>query len=368
MNNKKFETYFDCGLSKIRAGSFGIDNLKNIFYEESEFFFNHLNIESEIQKIIISLEKKTKEYLDSVNLMIDSNKMLSVGISISKKIDGSNLKKEDIKFLIQDAKQQVLRNHNNQNIVHIIIKNYKIDGIKYTLLPSDIKCNLISLDILFICLPKETTEYYKKIFFKLGISVGQIFCSSYAKSINYKNNFSSTTNMSFVDIGFNKTSITCYVKDEIISLSVLPIGGNHITKDIANILKIKLENAEKIKLCFDKNQNFLDEKKISIDLIQKIIFARIEEILELSLKIIKINLKDLDKFKMVLMGSGSAILDNEYKEKISFSNKIDFLEETTDDICRSGLKLSKAPNMQEVVLIPQKYKKKGFFEKLFHRF
>ena len=74
MNNKKFETYFDCGLSKIRAGSFGIDNLKNIFYEESEFFFNHLNIESEIQKIIISLEKKTKEYLDSVNLMIDSNK------------------------------------------------------------------------------------------------------------------------------------------------------------------------------------------------------------------------------------------------------------------------------------------------------
>ena len=31
---------------------------------------------------------------------------------------------------------------------------------------------------------------------------------------------------------------------------------------------------------------------------------------------------------MVLMGEGSKILDNQYKDKISFSNDIDFLEET----------------------------------------
>ena len=43
--------------------------------------------------------------------MIDSSKMLSIGISLSKKLDGSKLKKEDIQFLIQDAKQQVLRNY-----------------------------------------------------------------------------------------------------------------------------------------------------------------------------------------------------------------------------------------------------------------
>ena len=58
--------------------------------------------------------------MDDINLMIDSPKMLSINISISKKLDGSKLKKEDIKFLIQDAKQQVLRNYPDQNISRLL--------------------------------------------------------------------------------------------------------------------------------------------------------------------------------------------------------------------------------------------------------
>ena len=236
MNYKTFETYFDCGSSKIRVGAFNKKNIENSFYYESNFFFDQEKMISEIQKIILSLEENTKEYLNDINLIIDSNKMLSIGISVSKKIDGSKLKKEDIQFLIQNAKQQVLRNYFNQSIVHIIIKNYKIDNIEYNILPDDLSCNLISLDILFICLSKETIEYFKKQFFKLDISVNQISCSSYAKSTNYKDNFSTIENLSFIDIGLNKTSIFCYNENKIVSLDVLPIGGNHIIKDISKIL------------------------------------------------------------------------------------------------------------------------------------
>ena len=370
MNNKSYEVYFDCGSSKIRAGAFNKNNPKKSFCYEGGFFSNHSNIELEIQKIISFLEKNTNEYLDDINLMIDSPKMLSIGISISKKLDGSKLQKEDIHFLIQDAKQQVLRNYSDQNIAHIIIKNYIIDNNKYTLLPDNIECNIISLDILFICLPKKLIEYFKKFFLNLNVSVNQIFCSSYAKSINYKDNFSSTENLSFIDIGFNKTSMNCYIKNEIIFLGTLPIGGNHITKDISSILKVDLNEAENLKLSFDTDQKTLNEKKISPDLIQQIIFARTEELLELSAKSIKLSLGlgELEQCKMILMGEGSKILDNKFKEKISFSNDIDLLEETLDNICRSGFKLGEGLNKQEVIVIPKKQIKQGFFEKLFHFF
>ena len=45
-------------------------------------------------------------------------------------------------------------------------QHYKIDNIKHNFIPDDIKCNLITLDILFICLPKTIIEYFKKQFFK----------------------------------------------------------------------------------------------------------------------------------------------------------------------------------------------------------
>ena len=368
MNTKNFQTFFDCGYSKVRAGVFNKNNENEAFYDESEFFTDQLNLELKIEKIITSFEKNTNEYIDNINLMIDSPKMLSVGISIFKKLDGSQLKQTNIQFLVQEAKQQILKYYTNYNITHIIINNYKIDGIDYSYLPDEIKCNLISLDILFICLPADLVLSLKNIFSKSNILVNEIICSSYAKSINYKNNLNLTGYLSFIDIGFDRTSIISYLDDKIISLDILPVGGNHITKDISQILEIDLKKSEQLKRNFDQNLKLSTDEDATSDTLQKIIFARIEEILELCVKSIESKSYSVDKFKLVLTGEGSKILDNQHKDKISFSNDINFLEETLEDICQSGFKFIKGINKQEVVVVPKKQLKQGFFEKLFYFF
>ena len=153
MNNENFQTVFDCGFSKVRGGTFNTNKNDEAFYTESEFFTDRSNLELKIKKIVTSLEKDSNEYIDNISLMVDSSKMLSVGISLFKKLDGSKLKQGNIKFLVQEAKQQILRYYTNHNIVHIIINNYKIDGIDYSYLPDEIKCDFISLDIfLFVYL------------------------------------------------------------------------------------------------------------------------------------------------------------------------------------------------------------------------
>ena len=368
MNNENFQTFFDFGFSKVRAGTFNKNNNNEAFYTSSEFFTDQSNLELKVQKIITSLEKDSNEYIDNISLMLDSPKMLSVSISLSKKLDGSKLKQVNIQFLVQEAKQQILNHYVNHNIAHIIINSYKIDGADYSYLPDDIKCDFISLDILFICIPTDLVLYFKNIFSKSNILIDQIICSSYVKSINYKDYLNLSGHVSFIDVGFNRTSIISYFNDKILSLDVLPIGGNHITKDISQILEIDLERSELVKRNFDQNLKFSNDEDISIETLQKIIFARTEEILELCAKSIESNSYSAVKFKMVLTGEGSKILDNQYKDKISFSNDIDFLEETLEDICQSGFKFISGLNKQEVVLVPKTPTKQGFFEKFFHLF
>ena len=368
MNKENFQTIFDCGFSKVRAGTFNKHNTKEVFYIESEFFMDQLNLELNIQKIITSLEKESDEYINNINLMIDSPKILSIGISVSKKLDGYELKQSNVQFLVQEAKQQILKYYSNHNIIHIIINNYKIDGMDYPHLPNDIKGNFISLDILFICLPNDLVFYFKNIFSKFNIFIEQIICSSYAKSINYKDILNLSGYVSFIDVGFNRASIISYFNDKILSFDILPVGGNHITKDISKILEMDLERSELVKRNFVNNPKLLNDQDILIETLQKIIFARTEEILELCAKYTESNSYSSGDFRMVLTGEGSKILDNQNKDKISFSNDIDFLEETLEDICQSGFKFIKGPNKQEVVVIPKKQTKQGFFEKFFHFF
>ena len=302
MSNNNFQTFFDCGFSKVRAGIFSKNNENEAFYATSEFFIDRSNLELKIQKIITSFEKNINEYIDNISLMIDSPQMFSIGMSISKKLDGSKLRQANIQFLLQEAKQQILKNHTNYNIAHIIINNYKIDDADYSYLPNEIKCHFISLDILFICLPSDLVVFFKNIFSKSNILINQIICSSYAKSINYKDNLNLTGYASFIDIGFNKTSIISYFNDKILSLDVLPVGGNHITRDISQVLGIDLKQAEQTKLNFDKNYKSGNDNNISIEILQKIITARTEEILELCVKSIESNTLMSGEFKMVIMG------------------------------------------------------------------
>ena len=370
MSNKNFDVYFDFGSSKIRAGAFNKNDIKNNFYCESDYFLDDSNAEIIIQKTIYDLEKKTKEYLEEVSLMLDGPDIISISFALSKKLDGLELKKEDIQFLIQDAKQQILRNYTNLNIIHIIVKSYKIDNTDYVFPPININCDLLSLDIIFLCLPKKNIEKIKKLFSNFDVSVKQIFCSSYAKSTRYKNNFSSKKDMSFIDIGFHKTSIINYKKNQISFFQTIPIGSHHITKDLSKVLNIDLKDAEKIKVCFSIDKNDFKNKNLSFDLIQEIITSRTEEILKLSVKVSKIDdYKEWqEQSKVVLIGSGSKILNNEFYKKADFFENFDLFEENTRDICQAALELSKGINKQEVVVIPKKQIKKGFFEKFFHFF
>ena len=96
------------------------------------------------------------------------------------------MKKKDILYLIQDAKQQILRSYLDLNIVHIIVTKYFVDNIEYDYLPTSINCKKFSLDIKFICFPKNLTRGLMEVFSSHQIFINRMICTKYAKSLNEK--------------------------------------------------------------------------------------------------------------------------------------------------------------------------------------
>ena len=397
MSEKNYDIYLDLGSSKIRVTAFDKQEKNQIFFLEKDCLsclkLNQLNLletDHIIEETVFEIEKKTGEYLSNINLMLDTSDAFSIILSVSKKNEKKIITKQDVQYLIQDAKQQILSGYSDKSIIHIIINNYKVDDTDYESLPLNIEGKKFSIDVVFICFPKEIIKNLEKLFSKHQISIDQFICSSYAKSFNYKKYFSEFNQIAFLDIGYEKTSVIFYEKEKLKFFNVLSIGGHHITKDISKVLNLNIELSEKIKsnlnkdIIFSENEenteifenefiNIIKDKKLSFDLIKKIIFARIEETLNLSFKTIdRNNPSELKKeLKIILIGQGSKILNNKYidmKETTPLVDEIDFFEESTTNICESGLKLMQGINKQEVVIIPKKLKKKGLFERLFYFF
>ena len=388
-----YRTLIDFGSSKIRVGV--LDNInvgKNFFLDkecQSNLKIKELNISQSkeiIYDLIQKMEKKYGTHLDNVNLMIDTPDLFSIDISIKKKFDKKKIDVNDISRLVLESKLLIQKNYNNKKILHIIIQKYNIDKNEYYFFPNEnIICDNLILDIKFICFDNLIYENLTKSFKENHIFINQICCSSYVKSLDYNNYFDNYKKKIFLDIGFKKSTICVYYQDKLILLKNIPVGGDHITNDIAKIFKIEKEYSEKIKKKLNEsnsifsdnsevnlNNEYID-KKISLDLLNKVIYARIDEILNLSFK-------DIDLLKLIgnknnsiliFTGQGSKILNKNsiyLKEEFDYFSEINFFEETTKLICESGLNFTKTINDSEVNVVPKKHKKIGFFEKLFHLF
>jgi len=190
MSEKEFNVYFSLDENNLDAGVFNKSDDDLTFFNSDNLEINSLNeftdfqkLEKPIEKNIRQIEKNISAFVNNIFLMIDTNETVSIYISLMKKLDNRKIQKKDVLYLIQDAKQQILRAYADMDIFHIILNKYVIDGVDYIFLPNNISCNKISIDIEFICLPKNLIKKIEALFNNFQISVDRIICSRYAKSI-----------------------------------------------------------------------------------------------------------------------------------------------------------------------------------------
>tara|TARA_Y100001970_G_scaffold293807_1_gene443382 strand:+ start:9775 stop:10956 length:1182 start_codon:yes stop_codon:yes gene_type:complete len=388
-----FNTSIDFGSSKIRLGITDKKNLNKNFYTEKDCIsnlrikdFNIIKSKEIVHDLIKKSEKEFGKHIDNINLMVDTPDIFSIDLSIKKKFEKKKINTEDISHSILEAKLLIQKNYKKKKILHIIIQKYNIDEIDYYYLPEDkIEGDNLILEIKFICFDNLIHDNLIENFKFNHIYINQICCSSYVKSLNYNNFFENYKKKVFLDIGFKKSTICVFYEDKLKFINNVPVGGDHITNDIAKIFKIKKENSENIKKKLNKsNSTFSDnsgeilnkknlDKEVSLELLNKVIYARIDEILNLLFK--DINLLNLIGNKknsiLIFTGQGSKILNKNsiyLKQEFDYFSEINFFEESTKLICESGLNFINSINDSEVNVIPKKVKKTGFFEKLFHLF
>ena len=254
---------------------------------------------SAIRLSISTAEKKAKVSLKKINIVFEQPDFLCTKFSKHKKIDGSKIHRHDIEFLLKEAKKQLILNDKNQSIIHIFNYNYIVDGKIFLEEPVDVFANSLSHEITFITAPKNNLKNINQAFIDCDLEMERPISQTFAQGVKLLNTQDLKSGSMLINLGSKKTSLGLFKNLALVHSITLPIGIDHITKDISKVCSLNLEETKVIRnnidFSFKNNKNIFDEndylknnyfiesnfRKISKNLILNIVKARLDEIFEI---------------------------------------------------------------------------------------
>jgi len=349
-----------------------------------------------IRTCISNNEKKAKVSLKKINVVFEQPDFLCTKFSKNKKIDGSKIHKDDIDFLLKEAKKQLILNDKKQSIIHIFNYNYIVDGKTFIDEPIGVYADSLTHEIVFITIPKNNLKNINQAFINCDIEIERLISRTFTLGVELLNHKELEFGSAIVDLGFEKISFGLFKNLALVHSITFPIGMNHITKDISKVCSLNLEESENIRnnidFSFQDNQTLFDEndylkniyftnsnfRKISRNLILNVIKARLDEIFDtLKKQLIVPGFNLTSGINILLAGGGSNLFNiekyftNFFGPNVKLANKnsikFDINLEKNFASCLGALKIIK--DGWETEAIPnvgsKNIKKIGFFAKIF---
>ena len=92
-------------------------------------------IKKRLKKTLNEIEKKNNRIFNEVIVLLNYYNSNSISISSSKNMLGSKINNDDVTFLINKLKTEILKNEKNKDIIHIFNTNFILDFKEVEIIP-----------------------------------------------------------------------------------------------------------------------------------------------------------------------------------------------------------------------------------------
>lgn len=342
VQTQKIVASLDIGSNKIVClvgyiNAMGKVCIKGIGHQQSNGIqdgkiINKKEAEKSILSAISIAEKIAGFNIQDIAINVNSSMLSSSVINTSINLNNKEVNDKDINNLLNDIKS-ILKKENKE-IIHLIPLQYCIDN-NIVENPYNIEGKELKIVFQLLSVEKNDLKKAKNSIKNMMLDINNYVSNGYANSLTVLNEKEKELGVLTVDIGYENTNIGLVYDNKYVFESNIPMGGKTITEDISNVLKITQATAEKIKVMnadfslskndenelikikIDTDEDF-EASKNKIKLINDITKARIDEIIELIMKKLKIaNLENVPQY--IVLTGGTSLIPNidDYVSKIS---------------------------------------------------
>ena len=177
-----------------------------------------------------------------------------------------------------EAAQSRLTLANNTLSVHTIPVRYTLDE-RPVEEPLNMTGMLLEMALQTVSVPKTYVQNVMTCMEGVGIHVEGLVLKPLASALGALTDEEMRVGAVSLSIGGGATGLVLYSAGRPFKIISVPIGGDHVTNDLARVLRIPLRKAELLKRrLFAENDEVLRKEGIDVDLALEVIGSRIEEL------------------------------------------------------------------------------------------
>ena len=230
-----------------------------------------------IKENIYLIEKKFNFTFKEVVLILQNFDPLFVNLSGYKKLNGSQILRENITYILNSLKSCVDTVESKKTILHIFNSNFFLDSKKIDNLPIGLFGDFYSHELSFALVENNHLKNLENIFAKCNIKIRKILLKSFIKSAYLSENFKNLETFFHIKVNKNCSRISFFENKSLKYEQNFKFGTNIIIRDISKVTALKIETINKILEKTKFNSEFSEDIFIEKDFFDKDIFKKIKK-------------------------------------------------------------------------------------------
>ena len=254
-------------------------------------------VEASIRAAVDGAERMAGTTISKVVVNVSGGAPQSRTLGVDMAISGHEVGAADLRAAMAEGRR--ICNGSASDVIHALPVGYTIDGIRGIRDPQAMVGDRLGIDLHVVTARPGPVRNLEACLARGHLGIEDLVVSPYAAALSSLIEDEKRLGVTVIDMGGGTTSVAVFVDGTLAFCAVLPIGGQHVTNDIARGLLTAIGSAERLKTLYGSaiaspsdDRDMIDVPQIGEDevgvsnlmprsALVRIIRPRIEETLEM---------------------------------------------------------------------------------------
>ncbi len=204
--------------------------------------------EASVRAAVDAAEQMANERVDNVFVNINCGNPRSSQIEVELAVSGHQIKDTDVRRIMENASGHI--DVDDRDLIHCIPTGYSIDGSNGIIDPRGMYGESLGVNIHLVTAALAQSRNLATVIERCHLEIEDKVVSAYAAGLACLVEDEKELGVTVIDMGGGTTSVAVFQDGHIAFVESIPIGGNHVTSDIAKGLSTPVVKAERLKTVY----------------------------------------------------------------------------------------------------------------------